>query len=136
MTTRITHITGTLRVDGYAGVNEPQWDNLFRSAHWREPTSFDKCNMPCGKEGSIQYSVKVNDDPNDTARYIVTFWGDLVEFGNENDVYNVYYWFQRVVKKLDLIRQGILLVSDSFNKNSCILTVTGNNSVKSLRFTE
>lgn len=133
---RWTHVAGTIRVDGLAGFKEPEFEKLFKVARWDVASSFKTCNMPVGSEGSLQYSVWTNPDPTHLARYTITIWGDLRDYGELEDIYKIEKWFRKVLKKLDLIREAVMIVVDSQNKNSCIMTVVGNNEVRTLQFKE
>ena len=133
---RWTHVSGIIRVDGLAGIKEPDFDKLFKVAYWDQPKSWDHCNMPCGSEGSLKYKVEVNPDPTCLARYVVTIWGDLRDYGDEKQIFAIEHWFRGIVKKLDLVRMAVMEVIEDKNENNCILVVTGNNNVRNLQFKE
>lgn len=63
--------------------------------------SWAQCSVPCGSEGSLQYSVHPNtekDDHNLSWGY-VAIWGDLRNF-DMNDVPIIEEWFQRSIELL------------------------------------
>lgn len=131
---RWTHVSGIIRVDGITGIKEPDFGELFKVAYLDQPESFDDCNMPMTYEGSLQYHVEVNPDPKALAKYVISIWGDLIDYGNEKQINEIEIWFRLIIKKLNLIRMAHLEITEDKNENNRLLVITGNNNVRSLQF--
>lgn len=95
-----THITGTIRFDGIADLMpSPELGNTCNYSS--EEKLWDSCNVPCGSEGSLQHNLQTN--PDSMAKWVATFWGDLRDYEDEEEVIN---YFNRIVEGR-MIRQGI-----------------------------
>jgi len=71
----------------------------------------DKCDTPCGSEGSIKLSFYVNPDASALAAYSVAVFGDLRDYGKE-DVPKIEAWFKKVTTgKGVMVRNAILEIT-------------------------
>jgi hypothetical protein len=110
-----THVSGAIRFDGVVirGNNEIMLKGLRKTlgntCNFDSPKEdWDKCNVPCGSEGSLQYEIYEYHTGLPWA--IVPIWGDLRDFGSEEQVRQIKDWFYRVCKDWGLVRQGILQI--------------------------
>ena len=78
-----THVIGGIRLDGFAfeqaDINKLK--KVFIQStfdNWNE-----KCNMPCGSEGSIRYKVIENDNKSCLNVCQIALWGDLRNYGSD-----------------------------------------------------
>ncbi len=71
--------------------------------------TWDKCDVPCGSEGSIQFVFWTNPSVNSASAYTVGVFGDLRDFGKE-DVSKIKDWFNRVTleEKGVMVRNAII----------------------------
>lgn len=107
-----THVIGGIRLDGFAfeqtDINKLK--KVFIQStfdNWNE-----KCNMPCGSEGSIRYKVIKNDNKSCLNVCQIALWGDLRDYGSDRIKKEFKIWLESVKKKLKkegfLIRQLLL----------------------------
>ncbi len=61
-----------------------------------------RCTVPTGSEGSLQYRVSRNSDEDEHALSwgYIAIWGDLRDFGTE-DVQGIVDWFQKSLERLN-----------------------------------
>ena len=97
-----THVAATIRFDDIQGMQgEPQ---LGIIAKYGDPQDiWDKCDIPCGSEGSLEYTIWVNPDKSCIAAYTAMIWGDLRDYDNADEVIE---YLNRICKGR-MIRQGI-----------------------------
>ena len=65
-----------------------------------EPEDWERCSVPSGSEGSIQYKIVEEPLLAAMAAYTVPIWGDLRDFG-EDDTQKILEWFNDVCDKCD-----------------------------------
>lgn len=100
-----THICGVIRFDGIKGLTPaPELGNTCGFED--DEAAWDDCNVPCGSEGSLQYSVWDNPDDSCMAMSTVSFFGDLRSY---EDVDEVVAYFERITTG-PLVRQGMFSV--------------------------
>lgn len=99
-----THVVGIIRFDGIVingkGTPFPDCDNVVDYDDDNE--KWDKCNIPCGSEGSLNISYWENPDGHQLARWVVSIWGDLRDYSNEDEIIE---YFNRITNKRS-IRQA------------------------------
>lgn len=77
---------------------------------------WDKCNVPCGSEGSIQFLFWQNPRMNDLAAFGVLIFGDLRDFGMDG-VPKIKEWFEKVTKTKGLmVRSAILEIKVEYEE--------------------
>jgi len=103
-----THVAGTIRVDCFPFMEQPNFKKIFVKKLWDEEDEGD-CNMPLGSEGSLDYRIIRNPNPDAMSAYTVVIFGDLRDFGKENQD-EIVNWWNRVLKDCGMIRQAILQV--------------------------
>lgn len=62
---------------------------------------WDRCGVPMGSEGSLQYAVFPNSDGDEHSLSwgYIPIWGDLRDFGNEK-ISEIQDWFQKSLERL------------------------------------
>lgn len=143
-----THVAGLIRVDnlGECVIRFPRradLDELVRECiteklgnttaddieadTWAE--DWEKCTVPCGSEGSLQYRISDYADKNGVAWGDISIWGDLRDFGKE-DYPELKRWFWESCEKLSMItkpdgppKQPKELISNSFSIRNAVLLV-------------
>ena len=113
------HVAGVIRIDNMFGI-EKSIDFkeelgkvcLFHSPCyvWEEYNEHPERFLPCGSEGSLQFSVLENPNKSHLARYVVTIWGDLRDY-EESD--RIIEWFKEKCSKFH-IRQACITVLDEY----------------------
>ena len=103
-----THVAGCIRVDSFPFLPQPDFKKIFIKELWDEKDD-GECNMPSGSEGSLDYRIIRNPNPDAMSAYTVLIFGDLRDFGKE-DKDEITQWWNRVLKQCGMIRQAILQV--------------------------
>jgi len=109
-----THINGSIRFDLLPGMTKKP--DLGNTCTFESPESdWDKCDVPIGSEGSMQYDVWQNPDGISLAAMTATFFGDLRDYGIE-DHDKIHDYFNRIVKG-NMVRQGIFVIECNLLSN-------------------
>lgn len=107
-----THVIGGIRLDSFAfqKTDENKLKKIFIQStfsNWNE-----KCNMPCGSEGSVRYKIIKNDEESFLNKCQIALWGDLRDYDSERIKKEFKIWLESVKNKLNkegfLIRQLLL----------------------------
>ena len=107
-----THVIGGIRLDGFAfkKTDESKLKKIFIQStfyNWNE-----KCNMPCGSEGSVMYKIIRNENKSCLNVCQIALWGDLRDYDSDRIKKEFNIWLESVKKKLNkegfLIRELIL----------------------------
>lgn len=108
-----THITGNIRIDGLPGVSplftvEGIKEMLGNTCSFDDDRDiWDKCSVPKGSEGSLQYEVI--EYSGGLPWITVAVWGDLRDY---DDVDEIKKWFEGIVCQKEIMtRQAVLNVS-------------------------
>lgn len=101
-----THVVGVIRFDGIEGLM-PKPDLGLTASYDDDEEAWDKCNVPCGSEGSISHSLSTNPRDSSVARYVANIFGDLRDYEDTNEVIE---YFNRIVEG-QMVRQGMFSVS-------------------------
>lgn len=100
-----THIAGVIRFDGLAGISkDPVLGNTVK--YEDKEDAWDKCDVPMGSEGSLEYTIRRNPDPSCMALNVVTIFGDLRDY---DDTDEVIAYFNRIVEG-QMVRNGVFTV--------------------------
>ena len=113
-----THVNGAIRYDALRiegmpfNTLESYKTLLGNTASFEDDEeAWDKCNVPTGSEGSIQFNFWANPDLRHLASFGVHVFGDLRDFGKE-DVSKIKEWFKRVTTtKGVMVRSAILEIN-------------------------
>lgn len=143
-----THVAGIIRVDSFhsVGFPKPDFDKLIgKSCCWNDSGStWDDYGknpekyMPGGSEGALEKSIWDNPDPSDLAAYVVSVWGDLRDFGNE-DFDKIKSWFGEVLKRINngkenaFIRQASILVECEYGDRKMYIANEDDEGIATLR---
>ena len=108
-----THINGSIRIDGIPSIQpeiatkEAVQKRIGNTCDFdSDEISWDKCTVPCGSEGSVQYEVIRAGDG--LMVWTVCIWGDLRDYDNTDEVAG---WFDKITKDSGImIRQAVLEV--------------------------
>ena len=107
-----THVIGGIRLDGFAfqKADESKLKKIFIQSTFYNFN--EKCNMPCGSEGSIRYKIIKNDEESCLNKCQIALWGDLRDYDSDRIKKEFKIWLESVKKKLNkegfLIRQLLL----------------------------
>ncbi len=100
-----THVVGVIRIDGITGLTPaPQFG--YTCTLYSDPADWDKCNVPRGSEGSLQYSVWENPQATHASKYTVSVFGDLRDYDSVDEI---VAYFNRISEG-QIIRQGMFSV--------------------------
>jgi len=123
-----THVCGcirydALRMDGmpYSTIEDIK-KLVGNTVSFDDPEKkWDKCNVPCGSEGSIQFVFWSNPSPNSLSAFTVAVFGDLRNFGKD-DVPKIREWFNKVTTgKGVMVRNAIVEICVEYEKEPIIL---------------
>ena len=103
-----THVSGCIRVDSFSFMPQPDFKKIFVKNLWNEKDE-GECNMPNGSEGSLDYRIIRNPNPDAMSAYTIAIFGDLRDFGKE-DKEELVNWWNRVLNECSMIRQAVLQV--------------------------
>lgn len=115
-----THVCGSIRIDDLGEMpREELVEKLGRVLHydddetvWDDARKHPERFTPMGSEGGIEYEIYTNPDKSDTARYVVSIFGDLRDY---TDVNAIKEWFENILYDEDLwIRDGTLSIDREF----------------------
>jgi len=93
-----THVAAVIRVDALRLAGFPKGRDLL--------TALAK-DLPCGSEGPLEYTIRVNPEHHHLAAYVVTIFGDLRNYGSAQPVID---WLQEVTRG-QMVRQGLAEIS-------------------------
>lgn len=95
-----THVAAIIRYDNLLEKSKPV---LGHVCHFNSPEEdWDKCDVPCGSEGSLTTTMWENPDECSVANHTATIFGDLRDY---NDVAEIVAYLNRITKG-HFIRQG------------------------------
>lgn len=123
-----THVCGCIRYDAIRMVGMPYSTLDSIKELVGNPVSYedseekwDKCNVPCGREGSIQFVFWSNPSLSSLSAYTVAVFGDLRDFGKE-DVPKIQEWFDKITTaKGVMVRNAIIEICVEYEKEPIIL---------------
>ncbi|KKN24347.1 hypothetical protein LCGC14_0895740 [marine sediment metagenome] len=118
-----THVNGAIRFDALRiegmpfNTLESIKEFCGNTASWGDSEEiWDKCNVPCGSEGSIEFSFWQNPKGNHAGAFAVHIIGDLRNFGSDN-VQKIRDWFDRVTTtKGVMIRSAIMEIAVEYSE--------------------
>ena len=96
-----THVLGSIRFDGIPGLT-PEPDCGIPCTFEDDEKQWDKCNIPCGSEGSLIISIWDNSFESSLASNTISIFGDLRSFDDEQQIID---YFERITKGR-MIRQA------------------------------
>jgi hypothetical protein len=95
------------------GMGAPTDAELGEMCKWEDEDSshWDTSIVPCGSEGSLEYTKVKTGGENSLASLVVVFTGDLRDYDNVDEIKN---YFNDLVKD-KMIRSGILEIDVEWN---------------------
>jgi hypothetical protein len=106
------HINGAIRFDAiriYGSSSQDPNDFLGNTCTYHdEQATWDKCDVPSGSEGSMQYEIYENPELSQLAAYHVSFRGDLRDRGES--IFKEVADYLKRISEGRAIRQGIFEV--------------------------
>lgn len=114
-----THVSGVIRLDDYSFIKgkrntkkdiEEIIGPMCLFHNWNSKTK-----LPCGSEGSLQYSIYESDNEAEIARFTVMFWGDLRDYDNTDEIKK---WFIELKKKFEN-KKNLICYRDAILKCKC-----------------
>ncbi len=110
-----SHIAGVVRYDILILAGRPVDEPEFHSYKWSDSeTSMEKCNVPCGSEGSLTINKQDVYRTNNQAFITYSFSGDLRDYGYEEDHDRFEEWLASLIpdRKANpiMIRQAVFQV--------------------------
>lgn len=105
-----THVNGCIRIDGVPQLDlksdvQDVVDIMGNTCDWEDSEEiWEKCTVPKGSEGSIQYKIlKVGDG---MVLWTIPIWGDLRDYDNVKEIED---WFMGIIANPDVwIRSAVL----------------------------
>lgn len=109
-----THVAGTIRIDtiDHEGVREQINNVLGQTWKYGDDVDPDIDYAPYGSEGSIQYIITENPDESCIAAFVVTFYGDLRNYDNDE---KIIAWFEKACNTF-YIRQAVITIDVEYQK--------------------
>jgi len=114
-----THVSGIIRVDGMGFVTGHSPTDERKELERilgitvkfdSPPDGWDRCSIPYGSEGSIQYKVDIHGGDHSLYRGAGTIWGDLRNYDNVNEVGE---WFKDVIDQIEKDSEYLFGIRDA-----------------------
>lgn len=102
-----THVAGVIRYDAVCALGETHPDLGNTCTFGDDEAAWDKCNVPCGSEGSLVISKWTNPSDTSLAAYTVSIFGDLRDYDDDQEIIN---YFNRINNSM-VTRQAIFTIS-------------------------
>jgi len=102
-----THVAGIVRFDGLFNMGMPEPDLGFTCRFDSKEVDWDKCNVPCGSEGSLDCKMWKNPDNGDLAARTAYIFGDLRDYDNADEIIE---YFNRIVEG-QIIRDACYVIN-------------------------
>lgn len=128
-----THVAAIIRVDDLFGIREdlikvigkpwkPYGNSNYDYYDYYPTVSTSKqCKLPCGSEGSLDVIISQNPNPQCLAKWVVTIYGDLRDYGSSDEIRK---WFIRLIRRLRKrysIRQAVCTVDVEYGQATSLL---------------
>ncbi len=109
-----THVNASIRFDGLMGMGLPTESDLGQMCKWgdEDTSHWETSKLPCGSEGSIEYTVVKTGGENSLACMAVIFTGDLRDYEDKEEILN---YFTELCKG-KMVRSGILEIDIEFQQ--------------------
>ena len=114
-----THVCGSVRIDDMSFLKQKRNQIkdvekiLGKMCTWNN--WYDKCKLPMGSEGSIEYKVIQNTDEDSLARFDILIYGDLRDYDDLEEIKN---WFISLKEKFEN-NESFMCIRDAVLKCYC-----------------
>ena len=109
-----SHVNACIRFDSFLRQGTPTEKELGKMCRWEDESTshWENAELPCGSEGSIEYTILSSGGENSLAANVVAFYGDLRDYENKQEIID---YFERITKD-KMIRSGVLEISIEFQE--------------------
>ena len=127
-----THVAGCIRIDSFPFLDVNIVTELSKSfgntCQFNDlQYKWDRCNVPCGSEGSVQYRIVRTGDESSLSWGVIYIWGDLRDYSDQQAIHD---WLKSAcrekmirscVVKIDVEYHGSYIIYDD-DKSNLIMT--------------
>ena len=125
-----THVNGSIRFNAlrmqgmpFASIEDIKEYMGKTFSYDDNESTWDACDVPSGSEGSLQFTFWANPSTTALAAYTVGIFGDLRDFGSEEDIESLKKWFnEKITGEGVMVRSAILEIDVEYGEKT-ILTV-------------
>lgn len=115
-----THVAAIIRIDSIRDLNlgpqsKEELERILGPVAMRKNSveDWNSCTLPCGSEGSLQYTIWENENEHCLAAFTVSIFGDLRDYEETEPIEK---WFNEFCGKFPLIRQAICVVEVEYSE--------------------
>lgn len=90
------------------------WNPYVKYLKKNTTSQHEKCDVPCGSEGSLFYHVVENPSQSSISAYTLTIWGDLRDYDDAEEICQYIY----NITKDKMVRSGILEIHVEYREVS------------------
>lgn len=120
-----THVNASFRLNSLGSdiTDEEIYDVFGRHVGFYDLCDFDGeyKTTPMGSEGSLDIHIWHNPDRNCMASTQVSVFGDLRDFGEDDDIAKLKEWFDECCSKFS-VRQAVIQIDDGYHKDDIVYT--------------
>lgn len=119
-----THVNSSFRLDSMEEIDDDKIYDVFgRHVGYDDLFDFDGeyKTTPMGSEGSLEINIYHNPEKDHLASTQVSVFGDLRDFGGEEDIQELKQWFDECCSKF-IIRQAIIQIHDGRENGEIVYT--------------
>jgi hypothetical protein len=128
---RWTHVTGLIRINAICG-NFSKIELIEDIEHcFGKPVKFldpiemwDKCTVPCGSEGSLQYEFIDNNEENSMNCGTILIHGDLREYWNKEEI---IHWVKHAISTSKMWWVRSLCIKIEIDDEKSIILINSDN---------
>lgn len=111
-----THCTATFRIDTFERDLTPEKLESLIGKPQGHGRPYIECGdvkvLPCGSEGSLEYSIYESPDESLMAAYVLTVFGDLRDYDDDKALVE---WFEEACSHF-MIRQAVITIDVEYQK--------------------
>lgn len=118
-----THVNSSFRIDSFEKVSDEEICNVFgRHVGFNDLWDYESeyKSTPMGSEGSLEIAIWHNPETDHVASTQVSVFGDLRDFGEEEDIEMLKQWFDECCSKFS-VRQAVIQI-DGYHKGETVYT--------------
>lgn len=122
---RWTHINASFRLDSIKKILDEEIECVFGKAiTFKDMYDYEADGtskvLPMGSEGSLEMSIWHNPDRSFLSSTTVSVFGDLRDFGDEQDIEGLKLWFNDCCEQFR-VRQAFMQIEDEWSDKPIIL---------------